>query len=279
MQSTITVPTVYHIIKDGNTGNDAADAVASVNALSAAFEPEFTFNLVATTVTDNSGWFNNVGNEMTMKNALRQGGCDTLNIYSTSGYGYLGFAYFPTVCAYDQNRDGVVIHYGSVPGGILGSYNEGDTLTHEVGHWLGLYHTFENGCNGSGDGIADTPPHTVNYNCVQSDTCSGGGLDPIENYMNYTPDSCMYEFSRGQIDRMIAQWEQYREGDSTPINPPTPNPPTPGPPTPNPPTPNPPTPTYYYDDYDDYDDDYDYYDDDFSCTDEEKFLDKTRMKG
>ena len=75
-----------------------------------------------------------------MKTALKQGDAADLNIYSTSGAGYLGFAYYPSITS--SNRydvlDGIVIHYGSLPGGFIRNYNLGYTATHEVGHYLGL---------------------------------------------------------------------------------------------------------------------------------------------
>jgi len=87
-----------------------------------------------------------------------------------------------------SSTDGLNILYTTAPGGSLRNYNLGGTVTHEVGHWLGLFHVFQGGCTGSGDMIADTPPQsTLTDGCpVGQDSCSGGGVDSIHNYMDYS---------------------------------------------------------------------------------------------
>lgn len=179
---------------------------AQLSALNSHYRPAgITFNLLGTTRTVNSQWATDRA-ELAMKRSLRQGDYATLNLYfQTSASDYLGHCTFPdNVRAGDNDfyRDGCVILHSTVPGGSSTYYDEGKTATHEVGHWMGLYHTFQGGdCSGSGDMVSDTPAErSPAFGCPTGrNTCSRGGVDPITNFMDYTYDACMFEFTPGQM--------------------------------------------------------------------------------
>jgi hypothetical protein len=223
-----TIDVYFHVINNGSgiaNGNIPDSQIAAqITVLNAAYASTgWQFQLVATDRTTNAAWYT-MGHgsqaESQAKAALRQGTADDLNIYSANlGGGLLGWATFPSDYASSPSLDGVVILYSSVPGGSAAPYNEGDTATHEVGHWMGLYHTFQGGCNGQGDLVADTPAErSPAYGCPTGrDTCKGrkgsaSGLDPIENFMDYSDDGCMDRFTPGQDARMDAQFTTYRDG-------------------------------------------------------------------
>lgn len=175
----------------------------------------FRFSLEGVTRTTNASWFNltGYGQEIAMKTELKVGGPETLNIYTAKlGANLLGWAYLAQDADEVGVLDGVVVHFQSLPGGSFSIYSEGDTATHEVGHWLDLFHTFQGGCEGDGDQVADTAPEaSPAFFCPEGrDTCAGGGLDPITNFMDYTQDSCMFEFTPGQGARMQQAWAAYR---------------------------------------------------------------------
>jgi hypothetical protein len=191
-----------------------------MNVLNSAFAGTgWSFALVATDTTINSTWYTMAPNstaEAQAKAALRQGSADDLNLYFTGiGGGLLGWATFPSSYTAAPSMDGVVLLNATMPGGTAAPYNLGDTATHEVGHWMGLYHTFQNGCNNrTGDYVSDTSAErSPAYGCPTGrDTCSGGGPDPITNFMDYTDDACMTNFTSGQDGRMDAQFSLYRYG-------------------------------------------------------------------
>jgi hypothetical protein len=219
-----TVGVYFHTITNtkGEGAIPSSQIAAQIDVLNKAYAPgAWTFVLKGTDVTANDDWYTVAPGkpaETNMKTALRKGGASDLNLYSANiGGGLLGWATFPKDYASAPKMDGVVALYTSFPGGSATHYDQGDTGTHEVGHWMGLYHTFQGGCRGigGGDGVADTPAEKeANYGCPGViDSCPDQpGNDPTTNFMDYVYDDCMTEFTKGQFDRITQEFSAYRAG-------------------------------------------------------------------
>lgn len=166
------------------------------------------------TYSNNTTWFNDGG---TYYNSLAWDTNHYLNIYTNTAGGYLG--YVPDLPQggglVGTSADRVVIHYQSFGRNSAGDpYDQGRTATHEIGHYLGLWHPFDNGCGTSscsttGDRICDTPKQSsANWGCSAYNTCSTA--DDYRNYMDYTDDTCMTHFTSDQARRMRCSLEHYR---------------------------------------------------------------------
>jgi hypothetical protein len=222
-----TIDVYFHVINQG-TGTNNGDIpdtwiTDQMTVLNNAYAPwGWSFNLVAIDRTTNATWYTmgpGTQAEQDAKAALRRGTADDLNLYTANlGGGLLGWATFPSDYSSQPTLDGVVVLFQSLPGGDADPYNLGDTATHEIGHWMGLYHTFQGGCNEKrGDFVSDTPAEqSPAYGCpIGRDSCArrkNPGVDPIHNFMDYTDDACMFEFTAGQDARMDAMFTTYRFG-------------------------------------------------------------------
>jgi hypothetical protein len=234
----VVVPVYIHLIKGRHKGEHRIGKHAArrmFRTLKAGYEggqdqamapTGVRFKLRRITVSRNDAWFHArpySRADRQMKNRLHRGTARMLNIYVNRPRlsGFLGFSTFPWQRAWRRNLDGVTVSDVSLPGGRMVGYNLGDTVIHETGHWLGLLHTFEGGC-GDGDDVADTPAEAgPSYRCVEgSNTCpidpltgavvDDGLLDPIHNFMDYSYDACMYQFTPGQSARMMAAFMRFR---------------------------------------------------------------------
>jgi hypothetical protein len=225
----------FHIVTDnaGNGGVPMSGIKTQIAVLNQAYSGQtgpraantpFRFELSSVSHTANSRWYNadyftDEGKAQlnAMKRALRVGGAEDLNIYTVGPkFQLLGYATFPVEYQSRPKLDGVVVLNGSLPGGDAdfgpgAVYNEGDTATHEVGHWLNLYHTFQGSCGPLNDLVTDTPRQFAGDNIFECnaalDTCAKDvGRDPVHNFMNYTDDPCMNQFTWGQRIRMSESW-------------------------------------------------------------------------
>jgi hypothetical protein len=223
----VTVPVVIHVlaldmtteggwISDEQIEQQVAALNASFSGATGGAASRFAFELSSVDRTLKERWFlltSGSRAERRMKEALRTGGRDTLNVYVADLQdGMLGWATYPWQSTDNPVGDAVMVDFQALPGGEKDAYDEGDTLVHETGHWLGLFHTFANGCEEAGDSVQDTPAEaSPSYGCPEDrDTCTADGMDPVTNFMDYSPDACMFAFTPGQAERMSAAWDEYR---------------------------------------------------------------------
>jgi hypothetical protein len=216
----IVVPVLFHVIHDGDSGKVKESQLDDqIKALNDAYgKNHITFQKKGFDYTDNAQWATmdyGSAEERAAKTALGKDPQKQLNFYTaTLPFPLLGWATFPFDLAGDPVRDGVVVFHTSLPGGEA-PYDQGKTGVHEVGHWLGLYHTFQGGCEDpDGDFVDDTPAHKGPiFGKPDEKTekgCKEGEWAPIHNYMNYTDDAWRTEVTPGQIKRIRAQVGQYR---------------------------------------------------------------------
>ncbi|KID85651.1 metalloprotease MEP1 [Metarhizium guizhouense ARSEF 977] len=224
----IVIDTHVHIVAANNTadsGYASREAIHDqMDALNKGFASSgIRFVLKSLDHTINATWSSGVEEEA-MKKALRKGRYRDLNLYFSKQpmgrFGVLGYCTLPQWAprgsdAFDS--DGCIVSVDTLPGGAFRGYDTGKTAVHEVGHWLGLLHTFQDGCYGAGDYVDDTPAQGYpTWGCPvgeRLDTCpEQPGLDPIHNYMDYRVDVCVWEFTVGQVNRMKSFWELYRRG-------------------------------------------------------------------
>ncbi len=216
-----TIPVYVHVMRDsagnGDVSNAAIDQqIAVLNKTfggqesTTAANTGFTFSLAGVDRFNNTSWHQDKQSR-TYRERTRRGGANALNIWLVD-FQYLGIATFPWDYARNPGVDGIRVNYASVPGGSIANYNLGETATHEAGHWLGLYHTFQGGCTATNDEVGDTPAQgSATNGCPEGrDSCALAGSDPIHNYMDYSYDSCYTEFTGGQSSRSASMYAAYR---------------------------------------------------------------------
>ncbi|MFZ2501119.1 MAG: zinc metalloprotease [Nocardioides sp.] len=216
------VPVYVHVMAGKNgagnvTDTQIAQQIAVLNTTYAGNEAPgvaantgITFTLAGTDRFFNDTWHKD-RKSTTYRAQTRKGGKNALNMWLVD-FSYLGVATFPWDYAAKPTIDGIRVHFASLPGGSYTNFNFGETATHEAGHWLGLWHTFQGGCTATNDEVADTPAQGSSTDGCPAgrDSCTLPGLDPIHNYMDYSYDTCYTQFTPGQSARIATMWAAYR---------------------------------------------------------------------
>jgi hypothetical protein len=236
----ILIPVVFHVVHDNGEENisDAQihEAMVQLNEDFAATNPEladvhpnfeslvanvgFQFRLAdldpngepTTGINRIQSELTYNGSDLALKQMVQWDPTMYLNIwvvYSSDGGNGSAFAYYPAdVEGSGSIYDGVVSSYWAVGRTETAVWTHYKILTHEVGHWANLKHTWgdqsgnqaSDGCSYD-DGVEDTPNTIGNTGC-DTEAISCGTQDNVQNYMDYS--NCSSMFTKGQSDRMVA---------------------------------------------------------------------------
>lgn len=235
---------VFHVIRDsqGIEGHVPLDSIQAnvdssnrvlsgeANTRGRGVDSRLRLLLAGVTYTNHSDWFYgcsdpNIAGDLKMATAISV--ATMVNVWTCHSETLLGWVHFlPYEVSPFSPWNGVNVNYKSLPVSKvdegyenLADYAEGDTFTHEFGHYLGLLHTFGDGVNGCtrGDAVEDTPAEAspaIGKACRLTpprDTCPDQpGVDPVFNIMDYTDDSCAEELTAGQVRVMRRNLERYR---------------------------------------------------------------------
>lgn len=230
----VTINVYFHVINrgSGEINGDVAEQrldqqIAILNdsfgGLTGGADTPFRFQKACVTRTTNADWYNMRTDGRTVstqeraaKNTLHQGGATELNFYMINDTGS-AWARFPWEYASEPALDGIVVPHTMLPGGSRANFKDGDIAVHEVGHWLGLYHTYGANCSSDADQVSDTPIHLEPSSVVGTcpaprDSCPlSTGLDPDDNFMTDTSDACKRKFTAGQVARMDSMFTRDRQ--------------------------------------------------------------------
>ncbi|KAL4954157.1 hypothetical protein BDW69DRAFT_143666 [Aspergillus filifer] len=243
----IEIETWFHIVSSKASSEAVSDGMIAtqLSYLQDAYQnATISYRLEGVTRHINEKWARNE-DELAMKDALRRGSYQALNVYFQSDLqvtaapaaqdrhlalseqlssSVLGFCTLPDPSINGSSprssyvKDGCNVLAKTMPGGSLTHYNRGGTAIHEIGHWNGLLHTFEGeSCSpdNEGDYIDDTPQESVPTDgCpVRKDSCPDSpGVDPVNNFMDYSSDECYESFTQAQVKRMRDMWYTMRAG-------------------------------------------------------------------
>lgn len=226
--SPLEINVVFHVLSGPRSEGDLSDALLQeqMSVLNDAYRSAgFHFNLSEVHRYPGSpffsgGCFPTTEEGLRMKSELAIDPARFVNIYTCrldlpyiAGYGTL-----PNEYPEADPRHGVVVDYGAFPGSPA-PLSLGHTLVHELGHYLGLLHTFQGGCAEPGDDVSDTHAEAgPAYGClIGRDSCPQEGADPISNFMDYSDDTCTDNFTALQGARMQTLVAIYRPGLARPV--------------------------------------------------------------